>query len=167
MKNLIGGVLAVATFLVLIPGLAQAVPIFVGTFETDDGPLWNTNPAVYSAVEAAALIFGGTAADYRISTDSNLDWTTITDTGWYTRFGIAGGFEFTDDFKKDAGGAGYGAFGAINDEDISAYTNDNAIGSAYTMYVWSVVPEPTTATLLALGLVGMAAGRRRTAARTR
>ncbi|GAA5218282.1 PEP-CTERM sorting domain-containing protein [Corallincola platygyrae] len=150
------------TALLMFSGMVQAAPIFVGTFQTDDGPWWTTNPPVYSAVEAAAMIFGGDASDYRISISDSMDPLSITDTGWYTIIGIAGGHEYADDYKLDLGGVGYGAPGWQNGDDISAYTGDNAYGDQYTMYVWRdsvMVPAPKTLAIMSLLMIGLAVRR--------
>ncbi len=149
----------------LLPVTAFAMPMFVGTFETDDGAGWWTNPESYSAVEAAAIIFGGMADNYRISTNGSMDASTITDTGWYTIIGIGGGHEYADDFSQDIGPAGYGGSGWHSWDDISAYTRDNAQGAQFTMYAWrdnaAAVAEPGTLALLGMGLFGLGVARRR------
>ncbi len=153
--------LAAASILFLIAGSVNAAAIFVGTFETDDGINWTDNPAVYSAVEAAALIFGGTADDYRISTDSSMDEGSITDTGWYSTVGISGGQELASNFSLDLGGLGYAADGWVEGDDISAYVDDNAIGSDFTMYVWQVqsVSSPATVSMFVMGFLLIATRR--------
>ena len=144
-------------------GAAHAAPVYLGSFQVDDGPNWTTNPQVYSATEAAALLFGGVAANYDISTVSS-DVAMINNMGWYTIWGISGGTMYAEDYSLDLGAPGY------NDPSgsgtaISAYTDDNAIGSQYTNYVFRVdqggsVPEPGSLPLMVLALAGVAALRR-------
>lgn len=145
---------AVAASTMLIAGAANAATVYVGSFQVDDGPNWTTNPTVYSATEAAALLFGGVASDYDISTVSNLV-ADIDNQGWYTIWGIAGGAKFNEDYKLDLGAPGYNDPGGTNTA-ISAYTEDNAIGAQYTNYVFRVdgqgaVPEPATWAMMIVG----------------
>ena len=143
---------------------SQAAPTYVGSFRVDDGPSWGTNPLVYSATEAAALLFGGVAADYDISTVGT-DASMINNQGWYTIWGISGGTMFNEDYSFSSCGGTYNC-GSPNSA-VSAYTRDNATGAQYTNYVFRVdannntIPEPATLSIAALGLLGAVAARRR------
>ena len=131
--------------------LTQNSYTYVGSFNVGDGPCWPSKPTTYSAVEAAALVFGGASSDYAISVDSNTtDQSTITHTAYLD--GYANIQYYTtpaaEDFKQ---GSTYvpGSF--------SAYVKDNSdgtnlscgysIGITKTNYVWRViaVTSPPTA----------------------
>src|SRR5690606_29400136 len=92
------------------PQTSNRAPIaatYVGSFNTSDGPNWTTNPAALSAVQAAALIFGGSPADYAISTNPNTtDPSTITGTAWATSWGISDCQEIAEDYFLDLGAPG-------------------------------------------------------------
>lgn len=141
---------------------AQAAPTYVGSFQVDKGPWWTSNPHVYSATEAAALLFGGVASDYDISTNGT-DASLIDHQGWYSIWGVGGGHKFQENYSFSACGGGYNC-GSTNSA-VSAYVGDNARGAAFTNFVFRVdantVPEPATLSIAALGLLAAAAARRR------
>ncbi len=107
---------------------------YVGSFNTNDGPVWTSNPATLSAVQAAAFIFGGSPSDYAISTNPNTtDPSTITETAWATTWGVGGCQEVAEDYFLDLGAPGYNDPGGANTA-TSAYVSDNCFGG--TNYVW-------------------------------
>lgn len=121
---------------------APMAATYVGSFNTNDGPNWGTNPPVLSAVQAAALIFGGSPSDYVISTNPNTtDPLTITNTAWATTWGVGGCQEVAEDYFLDLGAPGYNDPGGTSTA-ISAYVDDNCT-SGNTNYVWLVDPAPS------------------------
>lgn len=102
-----------------------------GTWTPYDGPTWTTGTApTRSAVETAAFLFGGSAADYRISSVSN-QAADIDDKAWYDVYGV-GRSLFADDYKVDSNGNG------LYDQpgDTSAYVADNSVTD--TNYAFSL-----------------------------
>ncbi|EKS39948.1 DUF5801 repeats-in-toxin domain-containing protein [Afipia clevelandensis] len=102
---------------------------FVGSYRVSDGVAWGLNPPVYSAAQAAVLLFGGAASDYLISTNNNA--ATITATGWYDGWGKAW-TAFAQNFSQDAAPAGYNL---PNGDAWSAYVSDHTDYSKIN-YVW-------------------------------
>src|SRR5450631_105185 len=50
---------------------AHASYVYVGQWTLGDGPYWGVNPPVYSGVQTAALLFGGSSSQYVTSTVDN------------------------------------------------------------------------------------------------
>jgi hypothetical protein len=108
--------------------------VYVGSWDPGSGPGWATNPPVYTAQEAAALLFGGNASDYVISSVSN-DPALIDFKAWYESYGGDPDVSITyaQDFKADAGEPGYNTTG-----DASAYVGDGWCSGACVNYAFRI-----------------------------
>jgi len=157
------------TFLAIATALTAAAPalagpIFVGSWTVDQGPWWADVPAAYSGQDAAALLFGGSASDYVISTVDD-QVADIDHLAWVSTWGGACGGTFpcgsqvAENFVLSTGGL-YADFG-----DTSAYVQDWAIGEGYRNYAFrmSAAPEPASWALMlgGFGMVGSAMRRRK------
>jgi autotransporter-associated beta strand protein len=93
-----------------------------GSWTPYGGPSWTTGTApTLSATEAAALLFGGSAIDYRISSVSN-QVADIDDMAWYDVYAI-GRSLFSSTYKVDGNGDGF----YNQPGDTSAYVSDNFV----------------------------------------
>nr|WP_310497035.1 PEPxxWA-CTERM sorting domain-containing protein [Sandarakinorhabdus sp.] len=153
--------------LVCVAAAAIAAPAsaatFVGSWRVDAGPSWTGGPIAYTGQAAAALLFGGTASQYRISTiDSNV--ANIDNLAWVSTYGGACGGTFPCGTKVahnsvNSSGGFYLAGG-----NQSAYVQDWAVGPQYVNYAFfDAVPESSTWAMLiaGFGLVGASMRRRK------
>jgi hypothetical protein len=151
-KLLAAGAAATALFMA---GAADAAIVFVGSWNLNEG----VDDAPLAGREAAALIFGGDASDYLISTEGP-DVGSINFRAWYAYIGLPDTVGV--DLQDVNNSVGF---------DLSAYVNDPSLGE-YVNYAFKDdgnvggVPEPAIWALMigGFGLTGAALRRRRTAA---
>jgi hypothetical protein len=152
----------------MLPGSARAdTYTYVGSFVVDQTPAvsWTLNPPVYTAQEAAAIIFGGSASDYAISTidsspaDINFDawvdgWSDVSHLG-----GSFGGTPVAENYDlSNASDPGYYNCG-FTSCSFSALVMDHGPGGHpgvnYVFSVTAATPEPSALALLGSGLASL------------
>jgi hypothetical protein len=159
-----------------IATIASATPTYTytGSWIVGEGPVWTSNPQVYSGQSAAALLFGGNASDYVISTVdntvANINFLAFLD-GW-------GDTQYLNspaamDYSLSSIGGGYNEYPAfsayvLDHTCMNRYSDINAAcsdGTQYVNYAFKVsnsdVPEPTTLALFGLAFASLAVARRR------
>jgi hypothetical protein len=142
-----------------------AAPVYVGSFNVYDGPVWNSNPNVLSALETAAMLFGGLPTDYAISVDPSLDPSTITHTAWLDGYGDETYLvtPAAEDYSLSSIGGGYNYYPSFsawvcdhaNCIDYGYPATSGLPGDNYTNYVWLLdtgVPEPSAWCMVSAGL---------------
>ena len=159
--------LGAALLFAATPTVAQAQFTYVGSFLVGDGPYWYTpGTQSYSGQEAAALLFGGSASDYSISTVGS-DATTINFKAFLDGWGDTQYLSNpqSESFKLQTG-ADYATPGGTG-SSYSAFVCDHACGQeAYRNYVFkndavTATPEPATLGLLTTGLFAIVGVSRR------
>jgi hypothetical protein len=137
---------------------------YVGSWTPSAGPGWTTNPLAYSGVGAAALLFGGSAADYAISTIDN-NPLNINFQAHYDVIGYGSAILAQDFFRGVEGVTRYqdSYTGDLATATVSAYVNDFSNGGVNYAFTLAAVPEPASWALLigGFGLTGAAMRRRR------
>lgn len=175
LRSLIFGAVAVAGVLASSSLASAATYNYVGSWQVHNpsAPTWYgnapTGPLAYTATEAAALLFGGTAADYVISTvDANP--LNIDHQAWYDVIGVGGNIFAENYFNKYLGlyygpTSGYnccgGTFATIN--SASAFVQDNFVSNTNFAFRVSAVPVPAALPLFGagLGVLGFVSRRKR------
>jgi hypothetical protein len=146
---------------------ADAALVFVGSWRVDQGPSWTDAPPAYTGQQAAALLFGGEASDYSISTIDNnpanidnLAWVSV----WFASiFPDCASFPCGRKVSESAVTSTGGFY--LNPGDESAFAFDWAVGPEFTNYAFrDIVPEPANWVMLiaGFGLTGAVMRRRRT-----
>lgn len=153
---------AVAATALSTTSIASAAE-FVGSWDVynPDAPIWSgsppNGPLAYTAQEAAALLYGGQASDYSIST-LGPDAFNINNSAWYDVIGF-GGAIFAEDYSNKYLGQFYGptsGYGSDMNGAASAFVRDNLFGAGRINFAFRndsapAVPEPGAWALMLLG----------------
>jgi hypothetical protein len=108
-----------------LPAVSAQAITFAGSWHVGDGPNWPTAPQVYSALDAAALLFGGSATDYAISTISS-DSNTINHLAFVDGYGDPQYLNNPASESFSGSLPTYSTYGAY-----SAYVHDNSCFNRY------------------------------------
>lgn len=134
---------------------AAATKVFVGSWRVDQGPSWVDVPTAYTGQQAAALLFGGVASDYSISTIDN-NPVNIDNRAWVTVFSAVlfpdcAGFPCGRKVSQSVILSTSGLYASPGDE--SAFAADWAVGPEFTNFAFrNAIPEPASWIMLVAGL---------------
>jgi hypothetical protein len=158
------------TFCSMTAAVASPTYTYVGNWQVSSGPYWGATDGnghyttgIYSGVEAAAAIFGGTASDYVTST-VGANAADIDFQAWYDGYGQLT-TKFSDTWHADPTGTGLYANVDWNNfvPTWSAWVSDHGatnVNYAFRVDEAAAVPEPAMISLFGLGLVGLSLSRR-------
>lgn len=165
-QKFLAAIFAVSAFIAV-----QATPVFVGSWSVynNAAPQWSdptpggTGPLAYTGQEAAALLFGGVASDYYISTVSDLV-ADINNQAWYDVIGY-GLREDSESYNQKYLGLYYGPTsgygnGTFDTNAASAFVRDNLSSFDGLNYAFRVTGNnnvPDTGATVALFGAGMLA----------
>jgi len=167
---------AAAIAVTCLSGAAHAVTYtYVGSWHVGDGPVWTSNPAVYTGQETAALLFGGSPSDYAISTVDNnplnINFMAFAD-GWgdtshlfsnpvAQNYSLTLGTGYNDPFGGPAFSTyvlDHSCFNRYGDASQSCDSSEPGLNYAFRS--GGAVPEPGTWGLMVLGIAGLGASLR-------
>lgn len=166
--------LAASVAAVAASSAAAVTYTYVGRWAVADGPLWSgtPSPASLSGVQTAALLFGGSASDYAIST-AGVNPLAVNHLAFLDGYADT---QYLTNAQSETFSGVVGANYAAGFGNYSAYVFDHACGIYYCAggggetafnYAFSIngVPEPATWALMIGGfaMTGFAMRRRASA----